>query len=92
MENFNNNRYERAKERVECMKSFYMNLTAYVLVISLLAFINYRTTSFAWVLFPALGWGMGLIGNWMTAFGNNPILGKDWERRKIEELMNNKEF
>ncbi|WP_375324858.1 2TM domain-containing protein [Flagellimonas sp. GZD32] len=92
MDNSINNRYAKAKKRVECIKSFYMNLTAYVLVISLLAYLNYRTTSFAWVVFPALGWGMGLIGHWMSAFGNNPFFGKEWEERKIEELMNNKEF
>lgn len=80
-------RYERAKERVEALKSFYGNLTAYLIVIPFLAFINYRTTGFPWVLFPALGWGFGLVAHGLEAYGYNPFLGKRWEERKIKELM-----
>ncbi|MBO0329455.1 2TM domain-containing protein [[Muricauda] lutisoli] len=92
MENFEEQRYARAKERVERIKSFYSNLTAYFLVIPLLAYLNFRTTGFPWSIFPAIGWGLGLVGHWMTAYGQNPIFGKEWEERKIQELMSNKEF
>ncbi|MBT8188621.1 MAG: 2TM domain-containing protein, partial [Croceitalea sp.] len=54
--------------------------------------LNYRTTDFLWVLFPALGWGIGLIAHGLNAFGYNPILGKDWEERKIKEFMNSSDF
>ncbi|MDT0607103.1 2TM domain-containing protein [Croceitalea rosinachiae] len=92
MDTINEYKYNRAKKRVKCIKGFYGNLIAYLIVISVLAYINYRTTSFLWVLFPAVGWGFGLIANGLHAFGYNPIFGKDWEERKIKELMNNDNF
>ncbi|NDV15962.1 histidine kinase [Muricauda sp. TY007] len=92
MENATELRYAKAKEKVECIKSFYYNLTAYLIVIPLLGYINYSTTSFPWIIFPAVGWGLGLIGHWMSAYGHNPLFGKEWEERKIQELMNDKEF
>ncbi len=92
MENINDYRYQKAKERVECIKGFYYNLTAYTLIIPLLAYLNYRTTDFPWVLFPAIGWGIGLVGHWMNAYDYNPFLGRDWEARKIKELMDKDQF
>jgi len=80
-------RYEKAKERVEEIKGFFGNLLAYCIVIPFLAWINYRTTDFPWVLFPALGWGIGLITHGMEAYGYNPLWGKSWEERKIKEFM-----
>ncbi len=92
MENQNDAKYRRAKEKVESIRSFYGNLFAYALVIPFLAFINYRTTSFPWVIFPALGWGLGLLGHGLHAFAVNPFFGKDWEERKIAELMEDSKF
>lgn len=80
-------RYEKAKERMEAVKSFYGNLLAYCIVIPVLAVLNYCTTSFAWVLFPDTGWGFGLAMHAMEAFGYNPILGKGREEKKMREFM-----
>ncbi len=80
-------RYEKAKERMEAVKGFYGNLMAYCIVIPILTVVNYRTTSFAWVLFPAIGWGFGVAMHAMEAFGYNPILGKEWEEKKMREFM-----
>ncbi len=88
MENLNEYRYRKAKERVEAIKCFYYNLLAYCIVISFLAWINLNTTSFLWFIFPALGWGIGLLGHWSKAYGYNPFFGRDWEERKIKEFMN----
>ena len=85
-------KYKRAKERVENIKGFYGNLTSYFIVIPILAYINYTTTSFPWVIFPALGWGLGLVGHALHAFTVNPFFGKDWEERKIAELMRDGNF
>ncbi|MBL7472608.1 2TM domain-containing protein [Robertkochia sediminum] len=82
-----NRKYLRAKERVENLKGFYWNLASYVVVIPFLAWLNYQTTSFPWVLFPMLGWGFGLAAHGMEAFGYNPIWGKRWEEKKIREIM-----
>ena len=92
MENLDEYRYIKAKEKVGKIKSFYSSLLAYCIVIPILAYLNYRTTNFPWVVFPAVGWGIGLVFLWMCAKGYNPIWGKDWEERKIQELMKDKEF
>ncbi|WP_335964448.1 2TM domain-containing protein [Galbibacter sp. PAP.153] len=80
-------RYKRAKERVDAIKGFYGNLTAYIIVIPCLAWLNYQTTSFPWIIFPTLGWGFGILMHAMEAYGYNPLWGKRWEERKIKELM-----
>ena len=92
MQHIDEYKYKRAKERVECIKGFYGNALAYCIVIPILAYINYRTTSFAWVIFPAVGWGIGLAGHAMQTFEYFPFLGRNWEQRKIRELMDNDEF
>lgn len=81
--------YLKAKEKVQAIKGFYSNLFAYTIVISALAFVNYQTTSFVWVVFPALGWGFGLLWHGLEAFGYHPLFGKKWEERKIKELLQN---
>ena len=85
-------KYERAKERIDAMKGFYMNLVVYCIVIPCLALLNYYTTDFPWVIFPALGWGLGLTAHGLEAYGHNPLYGKKWEERKIQELMNDNDF
>lgn len=92
MKDLNEDKYTRAKRIIKKRKSFYSHLLSYCIVISILAYLNYSTTSFPWVIFPALGWGIGLISHWMCTYNYNPILGKDWEERKIRELMNREEF
>lgn len=87
METINEYKYKKAKEKVECIKGFYSHLLAYMIVIPVLAYLNYVTTSFPWVIFPALGWGLGLTAHGLQAFGYLPFLGKDWEERKIREFM-----
>jgi len=85
-------RYQKAKERVEAIKGFYGNLTAYCIVIPFLVWLNFRTTSFPWAIFPAMGWGFGLLMHGMEAYGYNPLWGKSWEEKKIKELMDNDKF
>lgn len=85
-------RYEKAKERVELIKGFYGNLTSYCIVIPVLAYINFTTTSFVWVIFPAIGWGIGLIAHGLKAYGLNPLFGKGWEEKKIRQFMEKDNF
>ncbi len=85
-------RYQKAKERVEAIKGFYGNLTAYLIVIPFLVWLNFRTTEFPWVLFPMVFWGLGVITHGLEAYGYNPLWGKRWEERKIRELMDKDEL
>ncbi len=85
-------RYQRAKERVEAIKGFYGNLVAYVIVIPFLWYLNSRTTDFTWAIFPTLGWGFGVIMHGLETYGYSPLLGKNWEERKIKEYMDKDKF
>ncbi|SHI63111.1 Sensor histidine kinase, LytS/YehU family [Aquimarina spongiae] len=82
-------KYNRAKERVQKIKEFYGNFISYIIVIPFLAFINYSTTGFGipWVIFPIVGWGIGVIFHYAEAYDRHPIFGKDWEKRKIKKYM-----
>lgn len=83
-----NKKYLLAKKKIEDLKGFYGNLTAYLLVIPFLAWINYMTTTdFPWIVFPTVGWGLGVIFHGMEVFNYNPFLGKSWEEKKIREFM-----
>lgn len=85
-------RYEKAKKRVAAIKDFYGNLISYIIVIPILAVINFSTTSFLWVLFPTFFWGFGVVMHGFEVFGYNPLLGKGWEERKMREMMEDENF
>ncbi len=85
-------RYQKAKERVEKIKGFYGNLISYCIVIPFLAYLNYQSTSFPWVLFPMIGWGLGLTAHGMEAYGRHPLWGKRWEERKMRQYMEDENF
>ena len=81
-------KYIKAKKRVENIKGFYANLLAYCLVIPFLFFINYMTSpGYYWFWYPMFGWGIGIAFHALGVFGNNIIFGKDWEEAKIKEIM-----
>ncbi|MBZ9630199.1 histidine kinase [Salegentibacter sp. LM13S] len=80
--------YLRAKKQVKAEREFYGNLTSYLIVIPVLGLFNYLTYSgFIWVVFPAIGWGIGVFFHGLSVFNYNLLLGKNWEERKIKELM-----
>jgi hypothetical protein len=83
-----NGLYKRAKERVEEIKGFYIHFFVYVLVNFALFLLNIITSPDAlWFYWPLIGWGIGLFIHGFTVFGAHRILGRDWEERKIKELM-----
>ncbi|HEX8562912.1 MAG TPA: 2TM domain-containing protein [Flavobacterium sp.] len=82
------NRYERAKKRARSIRSFYINLICYCIVIPSLAVLNLiYSPEFWWFLFSAAGWGIGLSFHAMGAFNYNSFWGHNWEQRKLEELL-----
>ena len=90
MEDFDKeNKYIRAKERVEELKKFYSSLFWYILVIVFLAWVNYNSNgwSYMWFVWAAFGWGIGLVFHAIKAFELNPFMGKNWEERKLKEFM-----
>lgn len=81
-------RYERAKKRVEDIKGFYSHLVVYVLVNAALLVLNLLTSPGGlWFQWPLFFWGIGIVAHAASVFGPKWFLGAEWERRKIEELM-----
>lgn len=78
--------YERAVKRVKELKGFYGNLISYCIVIPFLVIINLITSpKELWFYWPMLGWGIGVVAHAMNTFA----IGKNWEEKKIREIMNN---
>lgn len=86
-------KYIKAKERVDELKKFYGHLWSYIMIMSVLAVINYLTNGFRypWFLWAAFGWGIGLGFHAIGTFNLNPFFGKSWEERKIKQFMEDDE-
>ena len=53
-------KYQKAKERVEAIKGFYIHLTVYVVVNLILFSINMIVSPDSlWFIWPLMGWGIG---------------------------------
>lgn len=86
-------KYLEAKKRVKKLKGFYTHLAIYLLVNLLIVFINiqdlkpgesyFKYENFITLFF----WGIGLLAHAMSVFVPQFVLGKNWEERKIRELM-----
>src|SRR5688572_30305017 len=88
MEDFEKMAYDRARRKAKEIKGFYMNLCCYLVIIPVLIFINLTfSPQFHWFWFSAIGWGIGVISHAIAAFGYYPFLARDWEARKLKELM-----
>jgi hypothetical protein len=85
--------YQRAVKKVKALKGFYGHLSVY-LVINFLLFIVY-TWDEGFInglqnisnYFTAFFWGIGLAAHAAGVFMPNIIFGREWEERKIKELM-----
>ncbi len=79
--------YERARQRVEEIKGFYVHLTTYVLVNLGLFIINALTSPGNWwFIWPLFGWGIGVVAHAIGTFGGG-FFGAAWEERKIKEIV-----
>ncbi len=85
-------RYFVAQRRVKSIRGFYVHLFFYVVInafISVQIYMHndgdfWRYENFTTAIF----WGIGLLAHGTGVFGSNLIFGKEWEERKIQELMN----
>ena len=92
MDNFNQNeiKYLEAQKRVNRLKGFYIHATVYVVVYLFLIANNVQKgmdLSNIDNYWTAIFWGIGLLGHALSVFLPNFIMGKDWEEKKIRELM-----
>jgi 2TM domain/Histidine kinase len=80
--------YEQVVRQVRAMRGFYKHLIIYGLVIGGLCVLNLITSPHRiWFVFPALGWGFGLLIHGASVWGGSFWLGRDWEEKKIQQLL-----
>jgi hypothetical protein len=80
--------YLKAQKRMEDIKGFYGHLMSYIIVNSGLAVLNLITyPEYWWFLYPTIFWGVGLGVHAMAVYNFVPFLGKDWEEKKIQEII-----
>ncbi len=83
----------RAQQKAKEIKGFYGSLFMYIAVISFLAVINYQNNwEHKWFLYPAAGWGLGILIKAFKIFYKGKYFGKAWEERKVAALMNDDNF
>jgi sensor histidine kinase YesM len=80
--------YERAWRQVKAMRGFYKHAAIYFVVIAGLCAINLlKSPTKLWFLFPAAGWGVGLVLHALSVWGRAFWLGREWEEKKIAQIM-----
>lgn len=90
---FEQERYERAKKRVKRISGFYSHVLVYVVINLMVVVINIQQLEpgenyFQWRnFFTLFFWGIGLFAHGLSVFMPSMVLGKNWEEKKIKELM-----
>ncbi len=84
-------RYYAAQKRMKSIKGFYIHLLVYVLVnifLIIQIYLANKNEFWQWKSFTvALFWGIGILSHGISVFGSNLLFDKNWEDRKIKELM-----
>ncbi len=79
---------EKAIIYVRDIKRFYRHLIKYLIIICCLLVLNViKTPNYLWVIWPALGWGIGVLFHGLKVFEVFNFFGPDWEKRQIEKRM-----
>ena len=100
MENYNEEKYNRAKKKVKQVKGFYSHLTVYIVVNTLLILMHmglfqngilnleYPTLS---MFSTPIFWGIGLLLHALFVFQDGITFFRKWEERKMKEFMDEEE-
>jgi hypothetical protein len=85
--------YIEAIARVKKIKGFYIHLIVYFVVNLMIVFVNIQDLDLGESyfkmenFFTAFFWGIGLASHAFSTFLPNWIFGRNWEEKKIKELM-----
>ena len=77
----------RAARQVDLRIGFYIHFLLFLVVCAGLVVVNWLTTpEIWWAQWPFLGWGIGVLGHALCAFGSGPNFISQWRLRKIRGL------
>jgi hypothetical protein len=85
----NDEKYDKAKKRVEELKGFYGNLVTYTVINVILIIINLVTSPGSlWFYWVTIFWGIAILLHASKVFVfRGKFLGEEWEEKKIKEIM-----
>lgn len=76
---------------VRKLRGLYLHFAFYVLGITILIVINLVTWQGSlWVVYPILGWSIGVAFQWLMVTDRIPYLRGEWERRQVEKRLGRK--
>jgi len=99
-------KYNRAQQRVKQIKGFYDHLRTYVIISLVVVIGNFLLLNLAdfaaqddgfkhWLLWNAIIvpviWGIVVLVHWIMVFKIKPSVFKNWEERKIQEILDKEE-
>ncbi len=80
-----------AFSQVRAIQCFWQGVLKYIVVMSFLVAVNLLTSPHVWwVIWPALGWALGLAIKAIRVFGVLPWFGPEWEKREVEKRLGRK--
>jgi lysozyme family protein len=84
---------KRTQKRVKDLKGFYDHLIVFTIIhlIILGAVLYFNGSLKFFITFTFLGWGIGLLVHALFVFKWNPITSSQWEKRKIQEILEQQE-
>lgn len=82
------NEEEKAILYVRDLKGFYTHLVIYGVVMGALLLFNLlRRPDHLWVVWPAVGWGIGVLFHGLNVFEVFNLFGPKWEQRQIAKRL-----
>ncbi len=79
---------EQALVYVRDIKGFYTHLIIYVIVIMCLFLLNMsRKPDALWAIWPAIGWGIGVLFHGLNVFETFNLFGPNWEKRQVNKRL-----
>ena len=84
-QNYTEREYRAAQKAVNEKIGFYIHLSVYLLVNAFFHVLNYVEGGYYWAVWPALGWGIGLLFHGLGVFGFFSSPG--WKQRQIQKEL-----
>ncbi len=85
-------RYCQAQKRVKEIREFYEHLTGFLICNPIVMVVNLMISpGYLWFLWCVFGWGFAIVMHGLKVFRVSPVFNKDWEERKIREILEKEE-
>ena len=79
--------YRQARAQVREIRYFYSHLAIFAAVNLGLFIVDLLTGGGTWFYWSLLGWGIGLAVHAFKVYGPLGSIGRDWEERKTQEIL-----